>query len=271
MERLFAMARKMTKTRRGRSEGTVTQRSDGRWVAAVSGGFTPDGKRIRKWVSGSSKEEVLRKLDEAKRHLGQRNIAVDTERTTVAEFLTAWLQDIVCHTVRPRTLECYHGVVKRHIIPHIGREQLRRLTPLGLQRLYGCLERDGVGARTRQLVHVTLATALRRARRLHLIDTNPVDGVDAPRVAKSHATGRDPRAEVGGFRSEACDHCRAPHHRRPQGFMTVPEIPNLLEPFYTFRVRFAYGRMSQAHKVWASWSHEWDADLPCNLFPLRRE
>lgn len=181
------MPRKTAKARRGRSEGTVTQRSDGRWVAAVSGGYAQDGKRIRTWVSGATKEEALRRLDDAKRKLGQTNISVDTERTTVAEFFAAWLRDIICHTVRPRTLECYQGIVDRHIVPHIGREQLRRLSPLGLQRLYGILERKGLGPRSRQLVHVTLATALRRAVRLHLIDVNPVDGVDAPRVPKANA------------------------------------------------------------------------------------
>ena len=52
--------------RRGRGEGSVYQRKDGLWIASISLGYGPDGKRMRLVVAGLTKKEALQKLDEKK-------------------------------------------------------------------------------------------------------------------------------------------------------------------------------------------------------------
>lgn len=52
----------MARKRRGRREGGIYQRADGLWVASVSLGYSPTGKRRRKVVYGKTKAEVQEKL-----------------------------------------------------------------------------------------------------------------------------------------------------------------------------------------------------------------
>lgn len=55
-------------SRRGRGEDSVNHDGD-RWRGAVSLGYRPDGRRIRKKVSGATKAEVLRKLRDLRSEL----------------------------------------------------------------------------------------------------------------------------------------------------------------------------------------------------------
>ena len=54
----------MTRKRRGRGEGSISQRADGVWEAKVSLGYDGEGKHRRKTVYGKTKKEVQDKLRE---------------------------------------------------------------------------------------------------------------------------------------------------------------------------------------------------------------
>ena len=47
---------------RGRGEGSIYQRADGRWCATFSVGYAATGRRRRKTIFGDSKQEVADKL-----------------------------------------------------------------------------------------------------------------------------------------------------------------------------------------------------------------
>ena len=51
-----------TYTRRSNKEGSIIQRSDGRWVAVATVGYDENGKIIRKHLYGKSRMEVADKL-----------------------------------------------------------------------------------------------------------------------------------------------------------------------------------------------------------------
>ena len=61
-----------------------------RWRGAASLGYGPDGRRIRKKVSGATKTEVLRKLRDLRFELNA-SLPVPDDRLTVAGFLDRWL------------------------------------------------------------------------------------------------------------------------------------------------------------------------------------
>ena len=61
-----------------------------RWRGAASLGYGPDGRRIRKKVSGATKTEVLRKLRDLRFELNA-GLPVPDDRLTVAGFLDRWL------------------------------------------------------------------------------------------------------------------------------------------------------------------------------------
>ena len=87
--------------RRGRQEGSIYQRGDGRWTAAVNCGWK-NGKRVRKQFYGETRKEVQDQLAKAIRDQ-QLGIPVRVERQTVEQFLTAWLANAVKAQVRPKT------------------------------------------------------------------------------------------------------------------------------------------------------------------------
>ena len=60
------MARKkvVSKTRRANNEGSIFQRSDGRWGGSLTMGYDENGKIIRKTIYGKTQAEVAKKLSE---------------------------------------------------------------------------------------------------------------------------------------------------------------------------------------------------------------
>ena len=72
--------------RRGRHEGTIFQRQDGRWSGALDLGWER-GRRRRKCFYGATRTEVREKLTRALGEV-QRGGAVDfDERVTVGQYL----------------------------------------------------------------------------------------------------------------------------------------------------------------------------------------
>lgn len=182
------MPRKTTKARRGRDEGSIYQRADGKWCASVSDGFDAVGKRRRQVLYGKDKGEVVRKIEAARAKLMQRSNEVDYHRITVGEYLDTWLEDIKRPLIRFKTHESYETAIRLHIKPNIGKVELANLTPLAVLKLYQQLTRAGVGADTRRKVHNTLSGACKRALKLRLIASNPIDAVDAPVSKPKKAT-----------------------------------------------------------------------------------
>lgn len=52
----------MKRTRRGRGEGSIFRRKDGRWTGSVTVGYGPDGRQVKRWVYGRTRQEVAEKL-----------------------------------------------------------------------------------------------------------------------------------------------------------------------------------------------------------------
>jgi hypothetical protein len=66
-------------------------------------------------------------------------------------------------TVRETTFERYEQITRKYIVPEIGREKLKALTPAHVRGLYKAKLESGLSARTVQYVHVTLHKALKQA------------------------------------------------------------------------------------------------------------
>src|SRR5665213_3295626 len=123
----------MKKHRRGQSEGSIFQRSDGRWTAILSLGYQ-NGKRKRKSFYGPTAAEVRAQLLKARGDKAQ-GLPVAIERQTVSEFLSRWLIESAMPSVRPRTASRYEELIRIHIAPAIGKIRLEKLTPTDVQSL----------------------------------------------------------------------------------------------------------------------------------------
>ena len=171
-----------TKRRRGRGEGTIHLRSDGRWAGAVTLGYRA-GKRRRKTVYGKTRRQVQDKITKVL-NTQQDGLPIPTGRQSVEQFLTRWLTDVVRTSVRPRTHESYSSLVECHIAPVLGKVQLEKLTPQDVQAFMNGKLKEGLSPRTVQYLRAVLRRALGQALKWGLIPRNVATLVDPPHVRK---------------------------------------------------------------------------------------
>jgi len=166
--------------RRGRGEGSIVERADGRWMARVDLGWQ-NGRRRRKTVYGRTRRDVSDRLTRELRAAQEGEIIADA-RQTVARFLARWLRDVAGSRVRPLTYRSYENAVSRYVIPHLGPRRLVQLTPEHVQAWLSALERDGVTAARRLYLRSLLRNALNTALRWRLVVRNAAVLVDPPRT-----------------------------------------------------------------------------------------
>jgi integrase len=167
----------LPKHRRAHGEGTIYQRADGRWEAALR---LPGGRRISRY--GKTQREAQERLLEARTALRDGVLAIGPTQSVEA-YLDSWLENTAGPRVRPRTRDSY-GLNIRRISRHIGEHRLATLSPSSVQRCYGKLLSEGLSARSVEQTHSVLHAALKDAVRLGLIFRNPADAVSAPRPKK---------------------------------------------------------------------------------------
>ena len=172
----------MSTRRRGRGEGSIYQRADGRWAARLSAGYQR-GRRARVWVYGRTRGECASKLAIAIR-AHEQGILAAPSRLTTGEYLARWLDDCARPHLRPRTLVSYAQVVRLHIEPHLGRVSLQKLTPQQVQAWLNQLQRAGLSPRSCQYARAILWSAVGQALRWGLVSRNVVTLVTAPRVKR---------------------------------------------------------------------------------------
>jgi integrase len=167
-------------------EGTVFQRKDGRWVAAIYAP-TPEGD-LRKIIKyAKNRTDANRKLREMVDRI-ERNVPIPVSSMTVEAYLADWLQHIKQH-VRPSTWRSYDLNTRQHVVPRIGRKRLTALTVRDVRLMIDRMKVDGVGARTIQYVHATIRAALEHAYREELVSRNVAKLV---RVEKPRPIAKEP-------------------------------------------------------------------------------
>lgn len=88
------MAEKKRGGRRGRGEGTIYQRKDGRWVAELT---LEDGKR--KLLYAKTQEEAIAKLKQAEYEKRQGILATGPKQK-LGEYLIYWLDQVHKRRIR---------------------------------------------------------------------------------------------------------------------------------------------------------------------------
>jgi len=198
-------------SRRGVNEGSIYEMSDGRWRAAVTTGWKTNAAgqpvQTRKVYTGRTRDEVAKKLTKALSDI-QKGLPLAGERQTVAQFLQVWLDEVAKANVRPSTLASYTWLVKKHLMPGLGRFSLAKLSPQQLQTFLNDRLKSGrqplprrrkadakpetpkapanpaLTPRTVQHMHATLRAALDQAEKWGLVARNVARLVDAPRVRR---------------------------------------------------------------------------------------
>jgi integrase len=173
------------KKRRSRSPGHIYARGS-TWTVVYDIGHDGRGKRRQKTQGGfRTKRDAQAYLTE-QLSLLNRGEYVEPTRETVGEFIEEWLPAIKS-TVRLATWESYVLPLRVHVLPRLGRIQLRQLRPTHLNTLYNdLLERgrvDGEGGlapTTVGRIHAILHRAMGDAVRWGRLSRNVAELVDGP-------------------------------------------------------------------------------------------
>ena len=148
----------------------------GRWRGVVSLGFGPDGKRIRKKVSGKTRTEVKDKLRELH---GELEAGVRTAHSyTVQKAVADWLDDGLPGRAQ-KTIDTNRDSLQP-VLACIGNTPLRDLTAHDVRTALSRMTAT-YATRTIQKAHNCLTRAIRDAEARDLVRRNVSALVDTPR------------------------------------------------------------------------------------------
>jgi integrase len=191
------------RTRRSNGEGAVYLTADGRLRGAVTVTNPATGEVERRYVSGSSRAEVVRLMDDARKDANAGNFGTET----TGEYLARWI-DTAASQLRPATVRGYRQHITGHLAP-LAAVPLARLTPGHVERAMATMIGRGLAPQTAQHARSTLRRALRDAQRDALVSRNVASLARPPRMERRElhpltavqvrelltATAGDPAAE----------------------------------------------------------------------------
>lgn len=144
--------------------------ADGRYRKDITIGTRPNGRPLRRRVTGVDEESFFANLEELRRELASE---AKPSAVTVEEFAWEWWQegkdDLDRPGIVPRwaygTVAAYESLLRVHIVPRIGGYRLDRLTPEHVRKLLAAVTTDvspGMAGRVLRCLRSMLAEAVRR-------------------------------------------------------------------------------------------------------------
>ena len=166
----------MAKKIRGRNEGSISQRPNGRWRGQIS----EKGKRISRDFKTKSEAQLwLRQMQ------GELEQGFDYQGSKISlkAYLKEWLETNQL-ALRPKTVYDYEMTLQKHVIPNLGDVSLSEINSLVIEKFYSRLVVAGVGIRTVRIVHSILHRAFEKAIIYGLLTRNPAKNVTLPRYTQ---------------------------------------------------------------------------------------
>lgn len=167
-------------------KGHIRPRGENRWAIVLDLRDAATGKRRRKWHSfkGTKKEARI----ECSRLITEMNDGayVETDRTSLNDFLDRWERDWAATNTSPKTAERYSQLLKLHVRPTLGAKPMQAIRAQDLNALYTSLH-DRLAPRTIAHVHRLLHLVFGHATKWDNIKRNVVVLVDAPKVPPTEA------------------------------------------------------------------------------------
>ena len=119
---------------------------------------------------------------------------------TISEYLSDWLTHIQ-KSRRRKTYLLYEGLLRNHVVPHVGRVRLCDVRRVHIRKLLDALS-GHIGSRTLQLVHRVLRQVFAEAIEDGLLTANPCTRKDKPRHytpdrRTAHSRGGSPAPSRG--------------------------------------------------------------------------
>ena len=130
----MAKKKAVKRTRRANNEGSIFQRSDGRWGGALTMGYDENGKIIRKTIYGKSRAEVVKKLSEISGRMKSNSYEL-VENNNLETLMFEYLMTFKKSAVTPRTFEGIIRNFRLHIEPIIGNMKIYEIDTYVVQKV----------------------------------------------------------------------------------------------------------------------------------------
>jgi integrase len=165
--------------RRGNNEGSIYQLKDESWCGAVTVGYKADGKPIRKYKYGKTRQEVAKKVaaltDEVFAN-GYITEAVTKERNF--EILCGeWFELFIAGTTSSTTEASRRVLLKNHVYPAFGMLDIQDVSLLRLQKFFKEKAKKGLSSDYIGKMKSLLNRFFTYAVKQDLVKTNPVSNV----------------------------------------------------------------------------------------------
>ena len=119
------------------------------------------------------------------------NIGITSEKITLKDFMTAWLDNVVSSNVKPTSLQSYQSRFNKQILPHLGDVKVQELTPAMIDDWMRKLLQSGLAKNTLSSAHTLIFSALNYAvYPAQLISSNPAAYIKVPKNAPRNVIKR---------------------------------------------------------------------------------
>ncbi len=167
--------------RRGHGEGSIYQRKDGRWAAAL----TLENHK-RKTFYGETRKEVQHKLNAAL-HEQKQGVLATGPQQLLKNYLVQWLEQVYKPSVKPLSYQEHRSAVNKHLVPGLGHIPVQKLTAAKVQDFYNQKLKAGLAPRTIAFIHATLHSAMENAVKWGLVSRNVTKLVTLPHIDRYEA------------------------------------------------------------------------------------
>lgn len=152
----------------------IYKRNDGRYEGRYVIGKAFSGKTRCGYVYGRQYAEVKKALQLKKAEYAQKLTSINGNcQDTLAEWLSCWMENELLGSVKVSSYQTYVNIVKKHLLPALGKMKLTAITPSIVHNFVAALEASGLAYNTIKGVYRLLAAAMRGAFEDGLIQKNP--------------------------------------------------------------------------------------------------
>ena len=170
-------------TRKLLTNGNAFKRTDGRWGGTVWY-MDESGERKRKSFSGTTKQEVNKKMTAYIENFNNEiEISIEANKT-LKESMTNWLQVFKFPSVERTTYDRYECTIINQIYPLIGDKIVGNITAADIKKVLNHWMTEGYAYTTVKKVHVILGDYFKYLTQQELIPRNPMNA--APMIKKSN-------------------------------------------------------------------------------------
>lgn len=167
------------RSKRESGTGSISLRSDGRWVARVMVGRNADGKVVMKNFYGKTEAEAKRKLREFQKEY-RASEYVNVRRRSVADYMLDWLENVKRNDLKPKSYDRLEQTIKKDVIPRIGGYQIGALNADHVQKMLNDMRDAGKSRSSIKKAYDAVNACFKRGLIAKSVSSNPCLAVVVP-------------------------------------------------------------------------------------------